>query len=125
MAIIPYNPILAIINQGRLDRSKILDITEVHLKDTLPGALKNQADIIKSKRSKDKRLQYQASRDVMDMAGMMSSANQSIYIQQIINANQISISPVVKELLAKHSRSLEFDDVIDVQPEGGEGSGKR
>ncbi len=69
------------------------------------------------------KLQLEAGRDVMHASGVVPSATQSTYVQQIFaQQNQLTLSPMMLEMLKGHQKDIgEFMGVVDVEEVKGEG----
>ena len=83
-------------------------IQEKFLQENLPVATQNIHDIVHKKVKKlgDRRLQFDASRDVLKSVGMLPTTEQSIVVQQMFQQNNIVLNPVVQGILDKHLNSL-------------------
>jgi len=93
------------------------------IEETLPKADAVYKKIL-DKEGDDKdtlKIQLEASRDVMHASGVVPSATQSTYVQQIFaQQNQLTLSPMMLDLLKGHQKGLgDFLDVEEVK-EGGE-----
>ena len=73
----------------------------------LPQALDNITDIVfsKGKAIHDKRLRYEASRDVAQSTGILSGKDPSVTIQQLTQQT-IIISPMIQSMIDNHLKSL-------------------
>lgn len=102
-------------------REMVNNIQEKFLQENLPVATQNIHNIVHKKVKKlgDRRLQYDASRDVLKSVGMLPTTEQSIVVQQMFQQNNIVLNPVVQGMLDRHLNSLmNFkSDVVDVEPE--------
>ncbi len=65
------------------------------------------------------KLQLEAGRDVMHASGVVPSATQSTYVQQIFaQQNQLTLSPMMMGLLKGHQKEIgDFMDVEEVKEE--------
>ena len=63
------------------------------------------------------KLQLEAGRDVMHASGVVPSATQSTYVQQIFaQQNQLTLSPMMLGLLKGHQKEIgDFMGVVDVE----------
>ena len=89
-------------------QNMVKSIQEKFLQENLPVATQNIHDIVHKKVSKlgDRRLQFDASRDVLKSVGMLPTTEQSIVVQQMFQQNNIVLNPIVQGILDKHLGSL-------------------
>ncbi len=89
-------------------REMVETIQGKFLQENLPVATQNIHDIVHKKVSKlgDRRLQFDASRDVLKSVGMLPTTEQSIVVQQMFQQNNVVLSPIVQGMLDKHLGSL-------------------
>ena len=97
-------------------------IEQEHLKylQDVPTARENMGDLVRNmKNTEDKderKLAFEASKEILKSAGIIPSNTQSTFIQNIYGQNNLVLSPLLKEMLESHAKSLEWkDDVEDAE----------
>ncbi len=88
------------------------------LMEAVPDAVENIKGLVREmknipkKDSKRMELSYKASVDTLKSAGIIPSQVQSQILINIFQKNDFTLSPVVREMLEKHNKSLNWDDEI-------------
>jgi transposase-like protein len=91
------------------------------IEENLPKADAVYKKILDKKGDDDKtlKIQLEASRDVMHASGVVPSATQSTYVQQIFaQQNQLTLSPMMMAMLKGHQKEIgDYMDVEEVKDE--------
>jgi transposase-like protein len=91
------------------------------IEENLPKADAVYKKILDKKGKDDKtlKIQLEASRDVMHASGVVPSATQSTYVQQIFaQQNQLTLSPMMMAMLKGHQKEIgDYMDVEEVKDE--------
>lgn len=84
--------------------------------ENLPRAVSNVTNLVngmdKAKDMDEKKLCYQATRDVLTVGNVLPSASQTTLVQNVYNQqNNLIMSPIIREMIDKHNKLMNFDSV--------------
>ena len=105
----------------RDDVKEWIEREQLGVLEALPNAVQNITGLVngmKGEKDKDeRRLCFEATKEVLKVGGIIPTNTQSTFIQNIYGQNNLVLSPVLKEMLERHEKSLEWkEDVVDVEP---------
>ena len=105
---------------NREDIKARIEQEQMKLLQGMPDAVKNvQALVGGLENAKDKderRLCYEASREVLKVAGILATPTQSTFVHQLYKQqNNPMLSPVIQALIETHNKNMMFDRQ---EPEG-------
>ena len=102
-----------------LTKDRVKDYIEQHtlkIFENLPQAVKNVATLVdgmgSAETNDERKLCYQATRDVLTTANVLPSQSQTTLVQNVYNQqNNLIMSPIIREMIDKHNRLMNFDSV--------------
>lgn len=102
-----------------LEKDRVKEYVEKHtlkMLENLPQAVKNVTSLVEKmegeKDRDERKLCYQATRDVLSVGNVLPSQNQTTLIQNVYNQqNNLMMSPIIKEMIDKHNKLMSFDSV--------------
>jgi uncharacterized protein (DUF433 family) len=102
-----------------LKKDRVKDYVEKHtlkMLENLPQAVKNVTGLVdrmEKETDKDERkLCYQATRDVLSVGNVLPSQNQTTLIQNVYNQqNNLIMSPIIKGMIDQHNKLMSFESV--------------
>ena len=109
--------------EGYLKHENVKEwIEKEHLRilEDLPTATDNMKDLVKGMKTAEtpdeRKLGFEATKEVLKVGGIIPTNSQSTFIQNIYGQNNLVLSPVLKEMLERHEKSLEWkEDVVEVE----------
>jgi len=112
-----------------LKKDRVKEYIEKHtlqMLENLPGAVKNVTTLVNgldsAETSDERKLCYQATRDVLTTANVIPSQSQTTLIQNVYNQqNNLIMSPVIQQLMDKHEESMNFSEAEVVEAKAVEG----
>jgi hypothetical protein len=128
-----FHEALKAVMKGRMKENVTLlqavnAVEEYFYKASLPKAAENIVNLIVKEPKQDdttgRKLQFEASREAMKGAGILSD-NQSVTIKNTFTQNNLILSPVLREIIGNHVKGLTFEgntvDAECVNKEEGDG----
>ena len=117
----------------REDIRALIEQEHMKLMVHVPDAVKKVGSLVegmgKAKDKDERRLCYEASREVLKIAGILPTATQSTFIQQVYRQQDNPfLSPFIQELMNEHEKKMQFSEQELQELEGEkdkEGNGNR
>ncbi len=98
----------------REDIKPLIEQEQMRVLEGLPDVVENMISLVrgmgKAKDPGERRLCYEASREVLKIAGILPTATQSTFIQQVYRQQDDPIlNPVFQSLIDEHNKKMMFD----------------
>jgi len=107
----------------REDVKPFLEKEQMRLLEAVPDAVENVMETVREmkhipkKETKRRELSYKASTDVLKSAGIMPTPEKSQVITNIYQHNNLTLSPMIQEMLRNHQKSIDSFIQFAEEPE--------
>jgi DNA-binding XRE family transcriptional regulator len=102
-----------------LEKDRVKEYVEKHtlkMLENLPQAVQNVTGLVNKMEGEvdkdERKLCYQATRDVLSVGNVLPSQNQTTLIQNVYNQqNNLIMSPIIKGMIDQHNKLMSFESV--------------